>query len=181
MKNLTLQATCTTTVTTPDGEEHTLISVIDFDENTTFGEIKEQASEAMTEEWAEEHATPINIAEGDIEVEITDFDEVPDSYHGTKDDEYSDLFTFLEAVQECDQDAEVIEAALYLGISPRDIDEAYQGEYRSDEAFAQEIAEQLGAIDQKAQWPQTCIDWEYAARELMYDYCEHEGHYFRNL
>lgn len=181
MKNLTLQATCTTTVTTPDGEEHTLLSVIDFDENTTFEEIKEQAAEAMMEEWHEEHATPVIIEEGDIEVDVTEWDEVPDSYHGTKDDEYADLFTFLEAVQECDQDIEVIEAALYLDISPSDIDEAYQGEYSSDEDFAREMAEQLGAIDRNATWPQNCIDWELAARELMYDYCEHNGYYFRNL
>lgn len=76
---------------------------------------------------------------------------------------------------------EVVEAALSLGIDPSNIEEAYQGQYRSDEDFAQEMAEQLGSIDKNATWPQNCIDWEHAAKELMYDYCEENGHYFRNL
>lgn len=76
---------------------------------------------------------------------------------------------------------EVVKAGLSLGISPSDIEEAYQGEYNSDEHFAQEMAEQLGSIDKNVSWPYTCIDWEYAAKELMYDYSEEDGHYFRNL
>lgn len=43
------------------------------------------------------------------------------------------------------------------------------------------MADQLGAIDNSARWPQTCIDWEQAAKELRYDYSEDNGHYFRNL
>lgn len=62
-----------------------------------------------------------------------------------------------------------------------DVEEAYQGEYSSDVDFAQEMAEQLGALKDNTEWPYTCIDWEYAARELMYDYFESNGYYFRNL
>lgn len=62
-----------------------------------------------------------------------------------------------------------------------DFEEAYQGEYRSDEDFAQETAESIGAIDTDASWPNDCIDWERAARELMYDYAEENGYYFRNI
>lgn len=76
---------------------------------------------------------------------------------------------------------DVIEAALSLGIAPDDIEEAYQGKYRSDEDFAQQLAEDLGVIDKEATWPNDCIDWEYAAKELMYDYAEENGYYFRNL
>jgi hypothetical protein len=36
--------------------------------------------------------------------------------------------------------------------------------------YAQELAEDIGAIDSNAQWPAYCIDWERAARELQYDY-----------
>lgn len=60
-------------------------------------------------------------------------------------------------------------------------EEAYQGKYRSDEDFAEEIADSLGLIDQDAKWPHDCIDWEKAAKELMYDYSEDSGYYFRNL
>lgn len=62
------------------------------------------------------------------------------------------------------------------------LNDCYQGEYSSDEYFAQEMAVSLGAIPSTtSQWPNYCIDWEYAARELMYDYCSHNGHYFYNF
>jgi hypothetical protein len=38
------------------------------------------------------------------------------------------------------------------------------------ERYAQEFAEDIGAIDPTASWPNNCIDWERAARELQYDY-----------
>jgi antirestriction protein len=36
--------------------------------------------------------------------------------------------------------------------------------------YAQELAEDIGAINKDATWPNTCIDWEQAARELRMDY-----------
>ena len=36
--------------------------------------------------------------------------------------------------------------------------------------YAQELAEDTGAIDSNAAWPNNCIDWERAARELRVDY-----------
>ena len=36
--------------------------------------------------------------------------------------------------------------------------------------FAEELADDIGAIDRNANWPLTCIDWEQAARELQSDY-----------
>lgn len=36
--------------------------------------------------------------------------------------------------------------------------------------YAQELAEDIGAIDNNASWPLTCIDWDQAARELRMDY-----------
>ena len=78
-------------------------------------------------------------------------------------------------------DEDIIEAALICGVPPCDIDEAYQGQYKDDEDFAQEMAESLGSIEKNPSWPYTCIDWEYAAKELMYDYSESNGYYFRNL
>lgn len=63
----------------------------------------------------------------------------------------------------------------------RDFEESYSGEFSSDEEFAQDMAENIGAIDRNASWPNNCIDWEHAASELMYDYSEQDGYYFRNL
>ena len=36
--------------------------------------------------------------------------------------------------------------------------------------YAEELADDIGAIPRDAGWPMTCIDWEQAARELRYDY-----------
>lgn len=36
--------------------------------------------------------------------------------------------------------------------------------------YAQELAEDIGAIPREASWPAYCIDWERAARELRMDY-----------
>jgi hypothetical protein len=38
------------------------------------------------------------------------------------------------------------------------------------EEYAQELAEDIGAIDRNASWPLGCIDWERAADELKMDY-----------
>lgn len=38
------------------------------------------------------------------------------------------------------------------------------------EEYAQELAEETGAIDRNSRWPNNCIDWERAAQELQYDY-----------
>lgn len=64
----------------------------------------------------------------------------------------------------------------------KDFEEAHQGKYTSDEDFAQNMAEELGEIPRNnVSWPHYCIDWEWASRELMMDYFEVNGHYFRNL
>jgi len=36
--------------------------------------------------------------------------------------------------------------------------------------YAQELAEDIGAIPDDRSWPMTCIDWDQAAKELAYDY-----------
>ena len=38
------------------------------------------------------------------------------------------------------------------------------------EDYAQEFAEEIGAIGRATEWPCTCIDWEKAADELKMDY-----------
>ncbi len=36
--------------------------------------------------------------------------------------------------------------------------------------YAQELAEDIGAIKDNCQWPNDCIDWDQAASELQMDY-----------
>ncbi len=61
-----------------------------------------------------------------------------------------------------------------------DVQEAYAGQYDNDEAFAMQLAEDTG-FEQPGAWPYNCIDWEQASRDIMYDYFESNGYYFRNL
>lgn len=60
-------------------------------------------------------------------------------------------------------------------------EDSYQGEWDNDVDFAMYFAEECGDIPKNMHWPLYCIDWEYAARDLMMDYFEVDGHYFRNL
>jgi len=36
--------------------------------------------------------------------------------------------------------------------------------------YAEQLADDIGAIDRNASWPVNCIDWDQAARELQMDY-----------
>lgn len=36
--------------------------------------------------------------------------------------------------------------------------------------YAQELAEDIGAINPNTSWPNNCIDWDVAARDLQMDY-----------
>jgi antirestriction protein len=62
-------------------------------------------------------------------------------------------------------------------------EEAYAGEWESDEAFAQNLAEELGLMDNVSpdDWPYNNIDWTGAAVDIMHDYSESNGHYFRDI
>ncbi len=40
------------------------------------------------------------------------------------------------------------------------------------EEYAEQLADDIGAIGRNARWPITCIDWEKAADELKADYTE---------
>lgn len=42
--------------------------------------------------------------------------------------------------------------------------------YSYFETYAEELADDIGAIDRNASWPVNCIDWTQAARELQQDY-----------
>lgn len=133
------------------------------------------AADEIREELADEFPTAYDQEEIDeIQIDVTDWQEIPK--------EYQDLDEVWDYVTACNKhEKEIVDAAIYCGVSLDDIDEAYQGEYSSDEKFARDVADQLGAIDKNTTWPNNCIDWEYAAKELMYDYTEHDGHYFRLL
>jgi antirestriction protein len=125
----------------------------------------------------------------DIEDDIEDIsiEDIKITHWGdleNEDEKHRDLETVYK-INESNQDSDleiILAYAEAVGIDYiSDVDEAYQGQYGSDEEFAEDVAEQLDLIDKNASWPQNCIDWEQAARELMWDYTESHGYYFRNL
>jgi len=125
-----------------------------------------------------EACAELHKGESDPEFMFQDWENIPDQYISESgiSQEYWD---YLETIEGSYLDAEVFEAAADLDISVDMVEELYQGEYNSDSDFAYDMAEQLGYLDKDVSWPYTCIDWDYAARELMYDYGESSGHYFR--
>jgi len=109
----------------------------------------------------------------------------PDKHKGIRVAKYIDEQTeqYFDLCNQYDQGA--VDAYLALGIESDNgldnFEEAYAGQYDSDEEFAQDMAENIGEVPTETRWPHYCIDWERAARELMYDYSEEAGYYFRNL
>jgi antirestriction protein len=61
-----------------------------------------------------------------------------------------------------------------------DFEEARQGEWGSDEDFARDLLESAGDLPKDLP-PYIHIDWESTARDIMMDYSEEGGYYFRNL
>lgn len=122
------------------------------------------------------------------EIMITDFEGFPKEFY-SESMSFDNLYEYFERVEASYYDNEVIEAFADLGnYSIEDIDtffdaleESYQGEYKNDEDFAYSLAEDLGQLNEGATWPNNCIDWTRAARDLMYDYYESNGHYFRAI
>ena len=74
---------------------------------------------------------------------------------------------------------EAVEAAVECDVALSNFEEAYQGEHDSDEAFVQQLLEDTGDIPKLPHYIH--IDWERTAHDVMMDYCEAEGHYFRCL
>lgn len=60
-----------------------------------------------------------------------------------------------------------------------EFEEAFCGQWDSDIDFVQDLAEDTGLIPSSV--PSNWIDWDYVAQEIMYDYFEQDGYYFRNL
>lgn len=77
-------------------------------------------------------------------------------------------------------DLDIWEAAHDCGVEFCNVDEAYSGQFNSDEEFARDLCDQLGEIPKDLP-SYIHIDWEMTAKELMYDYAESNGYYFRMI
>jgi antirestriction protein len=118
--------------------------------------------------------------EPDPEFMFQDFEGFPKQFY-SESGSVDEIYEYIDFVQKSHLDQDVIDAGLDCDIAMENIEEAYSGKYSSDKDFAQQFAEEIGVIDKNASWPNTCIDWEQAARELMYDYNSSNNYYFRIL
>ena len=109
---------------------------------------------------------------------VCDYEGIPTGYIGEYDIS-PEYWAYKQAVETSYLDAEVFEAAAELDIEPDMTEELYQGEYDNDEDFAYQLADDLGLVPEGNDWPSSYIDWSAAARDLMMDYGESGGHYFR--
>jgi len=66
------------------------------------------------------------------------------------------------------------------GYGLESMEEAYNGKWASDEEFTQQLLEDCGEIPKDLP-PYVYIDWERTAHDIMMDYFEIDGHYFRQL
>lgn len=125
-----------------------------------------------------EAATKLHSNESDPELMFQDWENIPSQFIG---ESYiaAEYWDYLDAINNSHLDEAVFKAAADLDIDYNMVEELYEGEYSSDEDFAQCFAENIGSLDENASWPNNCIDWERAARDLMFDYGESDGHYFR--
>lgn len=71
----------------------------------------------------------------------------------------------------------VLMSALNCDVNIADILEVYQGKYSNDGEFVKQLLEDCGDIPKLPSY--IYIDWEKTARDIMYDYVEDDGHYFR--
>jgi antirestriction protein len=119
----------------------------------------------------------IEAKQTDEEWIVCDTEDVPAQFVGEYDLS-SDFFAYAEFMATTQLEPAVIAAGLACGLDLLHIEDAYQGRYDSDTAFAEQWAEATGALHESTVWPYTCIDWQWAARELMHDYSEQDQHYF---
>ena len=60
-----------------------------------------------------------------------------------------------------------------------EVEDSYSGQFDSDEEFAEDLLDSTGDLDRDSLLARY-FDIEKFARDLMYDYVELDGYYFRN-
>lgn len=104
---------------------------------------------------------------------------IPNFLEDSKD--YDEIVAWLAVAD--DYVDNVAEAAKYLGMEPETVNEAYAGKYWSDAEFAEVLIDEIYNLD-NPNIPDVVkknINWEGVASDIMYDYEEHNHHYFRRL
>jgi len=146
----------------------------DLDLIDSYNELQEEIKN-----WLDKVTEKLNDGETREEYIVCYYENIPSGYVGEYDID-AEFFEYKKIVEDSYYGVEVFEAGLDCGINLADIEEAYNGEYNSDEDFVQELLESCGDIPTNL--PHYIhIDWESTARDIMYDYSTSKGHYFRQF
>ena len=118
------------------------------------------------------------------EVLVSDAQGFADYFHSCECFDWDGWETFSEELAHTSLDREVV-MAYFENCGQTDLDtieEAYAGEWASDEDFATDLLEQCGDLDQMPENLRYYFDYSAFARDLMIsDYFENNSHYFRNM
>jgi len=139
---------------------------------------KDEYREAIAE-WLEQLTTKKNDGLAREEWIVCDHEDIPDRLVGEYDldSDYWEYKTILGATH---LPAEAIEVWLNYGyiLDQDEMEDSYRGKWETDEDFVQEMLEDCGYIPENMP-AYIHIDWERTARDVMIDYFEENGHYFR--
>ena len=116
----------------------------------------------------------------DVEITRSEFD-ISDlsDFKADEDDAFDILENLADAEKEHDYDVILAYFNLRGEIDRNDISDSYRGNFNSDEDFVQNLLEDTGDIP--SDLPSYIhIDWERTARDIMMDYSEDNGYYFRD-
>jgi antirestriction protein len=125
-----------------------------------------------------EYCAELHKDEEDPEFMYQDFENFPDEYY-SESEINPDLWEFLALD---DNDRAMYEAFKETGMEGTfsEAEDAYSGQFDSDIDFTMELLESCGDIPKDLP-SYIHIDWESTARDIMYDYSEANGYYFRNV
>jgi len=125
----------------------------------------------------EEFCRELHKDEEDPEFMIQDFENFPNAYY----DEGGLPDSIWEFLALDDDDRAMFEAYQEAGLSGSfsDAEDAYSGQFDNDIDFVMDLLESCGDIPRDLP-AYIHIDWERTARDIMFDYSEANGYYFRN-
>lgn len=142
--------------------------------NATESELKEDTLETLKTAYPEDET----LFDDELDLdnhhfEVLDWKDIPEYMQ-----DIDLLGEILEEVRTSGHSFEVFEAGLGLKMDLSDIANNYLGEFKSDSDFAYERALQTNNKSDFESWPFNCIDWNWAAEQLMSDHSTFNGHYF---
>ncbi len=126
-----------------------------FEWASTMDQLKQQMNEVIA-------GSPMADAE---ELQFQDYD-------GFNAGEYPDYDRIVEIGEALLSYPEAVVNAYLSNDESADlsnIDDCYYGEYKTEEEFAMDLAEQTG-FKEPGTWPYNCIDWDRATKDIMYDF-----------